>query len=62
MMLAKRLIDRLAAEDVRLQCEHNAACHRKKGHGGPCRSLARAVVENVGAELGKLAAWARGKR
>jgi len=49
-MIAKRLIDRIAAEDVRLQCRYSVACHRKDGHEGRCASLGVVL-------LGKLAAW-----
>lgn len=53
-MIAKRIIDRIAVEDVKTQCTKDPQCHRKNGHADRCQSFAVVM-------LAKAEAWIRGK-
>lgn len=46
-MIAKRLINIIAADDAQKQCRKDAGCHRIDGHDGDCKTLAVVLVEKA---------------
>lgn len=54
-MIAKHLIDRIAADDAKIQCARDPQCHRRNGHADRCQSFAVVMLAKAERWIRRLA-------